>query len=389
MSILVTNEIKPLKKVLLHRPGDELINLTPRTLKHYLFDDIPYLKVAQREHDIFAEKFRENGVEVVYLEDLAAEVIKDRKIRDRFIRQFIQEAEALKYQDELYEYLNGIEDEKELILKTMSGVNIRDIRKKGISKMITTPMPNLYFTRDSFACVGRGVSLNKMLSVVRQRETIYGEYIFKYHKDYRNTEILYDRHSKHHIEGGDITNLSESVLAIGISERTERKGIDDLARNIFNSKKNQQITKILIFKIPDKRAFMHLDTVFTQVDYDKFVVHPEIIGPLEVYLVEKGKRTIKINKPLKDVLEEALGIENITMIKCGGDDIIASQREQWNDGSNTLCIAPGLCIVYERNEVTNRELERNGVRIITMPSSELSRGRGGPRCMSMPLERER
>lgn len=404
--INVKSEIKPLKKVLLHRPGRELLNLTPDTLQELLFDDIPFLKVAQEEHDAFARVLRANDVEVVYLEDLMAEVLDlDPAIREKFLKQFIVEGgiRTNKYQRIIYDYLNQIKDNKTLVLKTMEGINVNELTRNienslvdlvsEESKMVLAPMPNLYFTRDPFASIGHGISLNRMYSVTRNRETIYAEYIFNYHPDYKGiVEKWYDRYDSFHIEGGDILNLTEDTLAIGISQRTEPDAIDSLAKNIFNNPKST-IKKILAFNIPNSRAFMHLDTVFTQIDVDKFTVHPGILGPLEVYEITAGDdveevKVHKIEDTLDHILEDALGIEKVTLIKCGGEDRIAAEREQWNDGSNTLCIAPGVIVVYERNDVTNALLEKHGLKVLTIPSAELSRGRGGPRCMSMPLWRE-
>ena len=404
--INVKSEIKPLKKVLLHRPGRELLNLTPDTLQELLFDDIPFLKVAQEEHDAFARLLRANDVEVVYLEDLMAEVLDlDPAIRKKFLKQFIVEGgiRTNKYQRIIYDYLDQIKDNKTLVLKTMEGINVNELKRNienslvdlvsEESKMVLAPMPNLYFTRDPFASIGHGIALNRMYSVTRNRETIYAEYIFNYHPDYKGiVEKWYDRYDDFHIEGGDILNLTEDTLAIGISQRTEPDAIDSLAKNIFNNPKST-IKKILAFNIPNSRAFMHLDTVFTQIDVDKFTVHPGILGPLEVYEITVGDsveevKVHKIEDTLEHILEDVLGIENVTLIKCGGEDRIAAEREQWNDGSNTLCIAPGVIIVYERNDVTNALLEKHGLKVLTIPSAELSRGRGGPRCMSMPLWRE-
>lgn len=409
--INVTSEIKPLKKVLLHRPGNELLNLTPDTLEELLFDDIPYLPVAQREHDEFARVLKENGVEVVYLEKLMAEVLAlSKDIREEFLNQFIFEAgiRTPKYRDLVFQYLNSFKDEYELVLKTMEGIQIyeinRDQRKdeKSLVDLVTeetdflaAPMPNLYFTRDNFASIGRGISLNKMYSATRNRETIYAEYIFKYHPDYKDkVDKYYDRCLPYHIEGGDILNLNDHILAVGISQRTTAEAIDQLAKNLFKDEKCK-IDTVLAFNIPNSRAFMHLDTVFTQVDRNKFTYHPGIVDTLQVFEITEGSiadsdedlNVVEINDTLENILSSYLKIP-VTLIPCAGGDKVASEREQWNDGSNTLCIAPGVVVVYDRNVITNEVLRENGLKVIEIPGAEISRGRGGPRCMSMPLVRE-
>ena len=408
--INVTSEIAPLKKVLLHRPGKELLNLTPDTLGRLLFDDIPFLPVAIKEHEEFAQILKDNGVEVVYLEDLMAEVLDlSDEIRDKFIKQFVYEAgiRAPKYKKLAIKYLKNIKDNKELVLKTMEGIQISDISKEEREidrsltdlideedKFIADPMPNLYFTRDPFASIGNGISLNKMYSVTRNRETIYAEYIFNYHPEYKEQVTkYYDRYNPYHIEGGDILNINNHVLAVGISQRTEPEAIDELAKNLFKNPECE-IDTVLAFNIPNSRAFMHLDTVFTQIDYDKFTYHPGIMDTLQVFEITEGDdpdsfedlTVTEINDSLENILRKYVG-RDITLIPCAGGDKIGAEREQWNDGSNTLCIAPGVVIVYDRNNITNELLRDNGIKVLEMHSAELSRGRGGPRCMSMPLVR--
>lgn len=405
--INVKSEIGRLKRVLLHRPGKELLNLTPETLERLLFDDIPFLEAAQQEHDAFAETLKNNGVEVLYLEDIMAEVLDlSDNIKDEFVKQWIKEAGICTglYKKKIYDYMMQYKDDsKALVLKSMEGIVLKELNynkndslvdiMSDPSKLVVDPMPNLYFTRDPFACIGEGVSLNRMYSVTRNRETIYGEYIFKYHPAFKNkVEKYYDRYNAFHIEGGDILNINEKVLAVGISQRTEPDALEMLAKNIF-SNENSTIETILGFDIPRSRAFMHLDTVFTQIDYDKFTIHPGILGPLRVYKIIKGnsRGEIKVevlNSDLEKILEKSLGIDKVELIKCGGDDMIAAEREQWNDGSNTLCIAPGKIVTYQRNTKTNELLKQHGLNVLEIPSAELSRGRGGPRCMSMPLDRE-
>lgn len=406
--IHVTSEINPLKEVLVHRPGKELLNLTPDTLGRLLFDDIPYLKEAQAEHDEFVQILRDNDIKVFYLEDLMAETLElNPQLKPSFIRQFIYEAgvRTPMYKDLMFEYLNSYTDMKELVLKTMEGILVSELprTKKDIEnslvdlvseegEFLAEPIPNLYFTRDPFASIGDGVSLNKMYSVTRNRETIYAEYIFNYHPKYMDKVTkYYDRTNPFSIEGGDILNLNEHVLAVGISQRTSAEAIDMLAKNLFRDK-NAKIDTVLAFKIPECRAFMHLDTVFTQIDYDKFTYHPGIMNTLEVFEITKGdnEEEVKVRKrkgSLEKILEEYLH-KDITLIPCAGGDKIASEREQWNDGTNTLCIAPGVVVVYNRNNITNEILREHGIKVYEMQSAELSRGRGGPRCMSMPLIRE-
>ena len=405
MAIQVKSEIGRLKKVMLHRPGKELEHLVPGDLERLLFDDIPYLKAAQNEHDLFAGILREQGVEVAYLEDLTAEVLKNNaELKEQFIVQFIEEGEVndTRVKENLASFLMEIPDEKELVMKVMSGVRDEElkIRTKGPlasllnteSQFLLDPIPNLYFTRDPFASIGNGVSLNCMYSRTRRRETIFGEYILKYHTEFAGqTPFYYDRKQPYSIEGGDILNISNKILAVGISQRTTPEAIELLAQSIFADENSEKDT-ILALDIPAMRAYMHLDTVFTQVDYDKFTIHPGILRTLRVFEVKKGEKTgeLKVTEKaqtLKNILKESLEVDNVTLIHCGGKDMIVSEREQWNDGSNTLCIEPGKVVVYDRNYVTNQILRDNGIEVLEMSSSELSRGRGGPRCMSMPLIR--
>ena len=399
----VKSEIKPLKKVLLHRPGKELLNLTPNTLEELLFDDIPFLKVAQEEHDAFAQALRDNGVEVFYLEDLMAEVLEaNPELREQFLKQWIEEAgiRTDRYQKIIFDYMQeNYPDAKDFVLKTMEGINLTELHTdksnslvdlvSESSKMVVAPMPNLYFTRDPFAMIGNGVSINRMYSETRNRETIYGEYIFKYHPDFKDVPQYYSRYNTFHIEGGDILNINDKVLAIGISQRTEPDAIDAIAKNIFEDE-TSPVETILAFNIPNNRAMMHLDTVFTQIDVDKFTIHPGIMGPLTVFEITAEGDGIKVKEmsgKLEDILEKYVG-NPVELIPCGGGDRIAAEREQWNDGSNTLCVRPGTVVVYQRNNVTNDVLYKQGINCLEMPSAELSRGRGGPRCLSLPAWRE-
>ena len=408
----VPSEIGNLKKVMLHRPGDELLNLPPDELERLLFDDVPFLPVAQEEHDTFAQTLRDQGVEVLYLEKLMAEALDAApQARDEFLDQWIEEAGISgKHAPAIIrEYIDSFKDNYEMVLHTMAGVTKQEVQLpvkssetlRSIvgtdgdteSDLLVDPMPNLYFTRDPFAVVGNGVNLNRMYSVTRNRETLYGKYIFKYHPDYKDSPLWYRRNSAYHTEGGDVLNLNSHAIAVGISQRTEAAAIDVMANHMFWSHgENCPIDEIYAFNIPVSRAFMHLDTVFTQIDVDKFTIHPAIMGTLQVFKMTPGahENEVKIeemNDTLEHTLAKILGLDQVTLIPCGGGDPIAAAREQWNDGSNTLCVRPGTICVYQRNNVTNDVLYKNGINCLVMPSAELSRGRGGPRCMSMPLIR--
>ena len=398
-----TSEIGRLKKVLLHRPGKELENLMPEYLERLLFDDIPYLKEAQREHDAFADCLRGQGVEVVYLTDLVAESLTGPEVRQELIRQYLAEANVAdaRTRESLEAYFDALPD-KEMVSAMMAGVRKSQLRT-GQARLgdyvsapeddypfAVDPLPNLYFTRDPFATIGTGVSIHRMHTVTRNRETLFGKFIFEHHPVYRHAPRWYDRGETSSLEGGDILVLSPQVLAVGISQRTEEDSIDALAETVLTQSKT--FRKLLAFNIPKSRSFMHLDTVFTMVDRDKFTVHPNILSSITVFVMEldeNGKMQIRQEDGrLEDILKEHLELDKVTLIPCGQGSEIDAAREQWSDGSNTLAIAPGEVVVYSRNYVTNRSLEEAGVRIHTIPSADLSRGRGGPRCMSMPLWRE-
>ena len=399
--INVYSEIGKLKTVLLHEPGEELHNLTPKHLDDLLFDDIPWLPLAKKEHQKFAQTFIDAGIKVVYLVDLVVEALEtDEGLKDQFIKQFIKEANinSVTLSEIVYEYLKGFEDTKTMVLKTIAGIKkneLPDFKIRTLRDIIddkhfaTDPMPNLYFERDPFASIGNGVALNSMYSVTRSRETIYGEYIFRYHPEYKNTKLFYKRDLIKSIEGGDIMVLNKKTLIIGSSQRTTPVAIETLAKNLFY-KEETSFENIIVLSIPKARTFMHLDTIFTQVDINKFTIHQECYNSLKIVEIHKGENKLVVNETkeeLKDVLSKYLGKE-VILIPCGGEDTVSASREQWSDGSNTIAIAPGKVIAYERNDITNNILRSYGVEVFEIPSSELSRGRGGPRCMCMPLERE-
>ena len=401
----ITSEIGVLKKVLLHRPGKEIEHVIPSNMERLLFDDIPFLPKMQKEHDFFATELGKRNVEVVYLESLVKESITSQEVKLKLIDTFLREStDHLRGRYELVnEYLESLPDE-ELVRKLMEGVvknELGDRKEVHLNDFLSTsypfyidPLPNLYFTRDPATIIGDGMNIHKMCTEARKRESLFWEFIIKYHPDYKEQEYShwYKRSYPFAIEGGDILILSEEVVAIGVSERTSAQAIEDMAYNLLGHSSTYK--KVLAVEIPKKRAFMHLDTVFTMVDHDKFTIHPEIEGTngqMNVFILElTNQKELHISKRsnLLDALKEVLKLTELALIPCGGGDEIIAPREQWNDGSNTLAIAPGVVVTYDRNLVTNKLLADYGLEVIEIPSSELSRGRGGPRCMSMPLVRE-
>lgn len=400
-NISVYSEIGKLKSVLLHCPGEEVENIVPDYLRRLLFDEIAYLEQARREHNQFADILRSEGVEVIYLTDLMADVLEDPKVREEFLLEFMEEGKVTTkgLQESIIECLSEYSP-KELIRKCIAGIRkeeLKHIKPKSLGDMVKNPypfyldpIPNMYFQRDPFASIGRGISLNVMANETRNRETIFAKYIFNYHPKYKDVPRWYNREKTHPIEGGDILVLSEKVLAIGISDRSDPIAIERVAKNIFSSE--ESFETVLAFDIPKTRAYMHLDTVFTMVDHDQFTIYPGIEAPLDVYSITKGKNNglnIKYEyEDLSNVLKTHLNLPSVNLIRCGDGDPIAAGREQWSDGSNTLAISPGKVVCYNRNHVTNEALRRSKIEVLEFESYELSRGRGGPRCMSMPLVRE-
>ena len=403
--IHVYSEIGKLKTVMLHRPGKELENLAPDILHRMLIDDIPYLKIAQEEHDAFAHVLRQQGIKVLYLEDLLAESLTDEKVRRAFLDQLLDES-SIKKQDPLHQLLLNYLQElptKEMVKTVIAGIrksaihnstpSLADLAEDPDYPFYLDPMPNVYFTRDQQAAIGSGMTINRMTFRARRRESLFMETILKNHPDFKNATIPVWRDRYHHgrLEGGDELVLNNHVLAVGISQRTSATAITDLAHNLFD---HSSYDTILAIKIPHNHAMMHLDTVFTMINYDKFTVHPFILdkaGKIDIYVLQPDDHNgVKITEKndLVQVLKENLHLSELDLIPTGGGDPIAAPREQWNDGSNTLAIAPGEVVTYDRNYVSNDLLRKHGIIVHEIRSSELSRGRGGPRCMSCPLIRE-
>jgi len=406
----VTSEVGELRTVLLHRPGLEIENLIPDYLENLLFDDIPYLPVMQKEHDYFAETLRQHGVQVLYLEQLLGEALNQEEARQEFVHQVLTESHTTNgtTTEHLKDYLLGQSVEE--LVKTVFGGLRKDQLPLEVKHHLTDyirddypfsldPLPNLYFTRDPAAIIGDGISINRMYWRARRRESMFLQYIVRFHPLFAQVPVWFNREGDYSIEGGDLLVLSHDVVFIGISERTSPEALEVLASRLLglqggeSAEYNVGIRRVVAIEIPKTRSFMHLDTVFTMVDVDKFTVHPDVLGSgreLGIYVLEadgEGGLRITTEASLTTTLKEALHLDEVAMIPCGGGDSIAAAREQWNDGSNTLAISPGVVVTYDRNYASNKALREHGVQVIEVPGSELGRGRGGPRCMSMPLKR--
>jgi len=399
----VTSEIGRLTAVLLHKPGEELNKLTPDYLAKFLFDDIPWLKKMQEEHDEFAKVLRSRGTEVYYIRDLLQKVLEDDAVKKNFLEELLLGSQPYysSMNKALIPYLmeKSPEDIMEITIGGLSTKMLGDVKKcrtlydyvyKDNAPYIDA-VPNLYFMRDPAATIGHGISINSMRTEARRREPNIIKYIYEYHPLFKkeHSPLWYNHTNPYSIEGGDILVLSKNVIAIGVSERTTIFAVEILAKNLFAGM--EELQEILVVQIPAVREFMHLDTVFNMIDRDKFTIFSGIQSRTNVFkLSRKGKEDFKISAEnnLVTALKKSLKLSAVCLIQTGGGDEVTAAREQWNDGTNTLAISPGVVVTYSRNEVSNENLRQNGIEVVEIEGSELVRGRGGPRCMSMPLNRE-
>lgn len=397
---MIHSEISALQSVILHRPGKELENLTPDLLERLLFDDIPYLKVAQDEHDVFAKTLQDNGVEVLYITDLLCDVLEnDLSLRESFLRDFLDRSTIQTdcTEEEVKTYFAQLSTHR-MVTKMIEGVRKCDVMLDKEECLLheekypfcLDPIPNLLFQRDPCTIIGKHIVLHHMNKSTRQRETIFSEYVFRYHarfNKYQDNIIdlqKYDCSS----EGGDVLVISPETILIGVSERTDLDTIKLLTSKLFN--RGSKIKNVYAIKIPKDRSMMHLDTVLTQVDAFSFAVHKHVLDELELMHVTVHEGNV-VCKKLNDSLQNLLSLicqHPVELIYCGGKDVVTADREQWNDATNTLALAEGVVVTYDRNQVTNKLLKTKGITVLEVPSSELSRGRGGPRCMSMPISRK-
>jgi arginine deiminase len=398
VSHYVDTEVGRLRTVLLHRPGAELARLTPRNSGSLLFDAIPWVGRAQEEHDAFAAVLRAHDVEVLYLDTLLTEILALEPARAELTEAVLTDArlgDALRRRvAEHLSYLDPVGLTGVLIAGLARGeLRVPAGRPAGLvhtlldpHDFVIDPLPNLLFTRDSSMWIRDHAGVASLAMPARQRETTLTHAVYRHHPRFVGTPLVYRPHLEH-VEGGDLLLLAPGVIAIGVGERTTPAGAERLARRVFAAGLAQIV---LAVPVAQERATMHLDTVCTMVDVDAVVMYPNLADSLVAYPIVPGgdgEPQVSGPEPFLRAAAAAIGRDQLRVIDTGLDPVTA-EREQWDDGNNTLAIAPRRCVGYERNVETNAQLERAGIEVIRVPGSELSSGRGGPRCLSCPLVRD-
>jgi len=393
----VDSEVGALRTVLLHRPGAELQRLTPRNNDQLLFDGVPWVARAQEEHDAFADILRGRGVEVLLLADVLTEALAVDAARALGIAAAV-DARRLGggLADALSTHLLGASP-AELATVLMAGMTFDELpvaeRTAGVSLVrrmhhgsdfVVDPLPNLLFTRDSSFWVGDRVAITSLALPARHRETSLTDLIYAHHPRFAGTARAYG-HASAPLEGGDVLLLAPGVLAIGVGERTTPAGAESFARSAFA---DGLAHTVLAVPIAQQRASMHLDTVCTMVDRDAVVMYPAIQNTLSAFTIRADGDHVPVDgpAPFVEAAAAAMGIDRLRVIDTGLDPVTA-EREQWDDGNNTLAVAPGVVVAYERNVETNARLAVAGIEVLAITGSELGSGRGGPRCMSCPVSR--
>lgn len=405
MTFHVDSEVGELKQAIVHRPGIELARLTPNNVDELLFDDVMWAERAREEHDGFVAQLEARGVVVHRFAELLAQALDQPGARE-----FLQDrlTTATRFGPALDKPLDDLvasTDAHLLADLLVGGVLKADVsdqlREPSLfmeylrdDDFLMPPLPNHLFQRDNAAWVYDGLSINPMAKPARTRETINSRVIYNFHPMFRGANIpfLYGNDSLAHapatIEGGDITVIGNRAVMIGMGERTTPQGVETLARALFA---HGSVDTVIAVELPRERAFMHLDTAMTMIDRDAFSVYPYIPDELRSFTLrakgETGNFALEENKELFPVVAEVLGLDRIRVLRTPIDKM-GAQREQWDDGNNFLAVSPGVILGYERNTTTNRYLTDEGIEIIPVVGSELGRGRGGPRCMTCPIERE-
>lgn len=391
------SEVGRLRVVILHRPGPELQRLTPRNNDTLLFDGLPWVARAQQEHDAFADLLRSRGVEVLLLGDLLTEALaKSGAARMHGISAAVDSRRlGVPLAQELSAYLRTL-DAPSLARILMAGMTFDELpfgenelslvrRMHHGGDFVIDPLPNLLFTRDSSFWIGPRVAITSLSMHARVRETSLTDLIYAHHPRFLGVRRAYESRSAP-IEGGDVLLLAPGVVAVGVGERTTPAGAEALARSLFD---DDLAHTVLAVPIAQERAQMHLDTVCTMVDTDAVVMYPNIQDSLTAFTIRRESGGVSIGKaaPFVDAAADAMGIGKLRVIDTGLDPVTA-EREQWDDGNNTLALAPGVVVAYERNTETNARLADSGIEVLPISASELGTGRGGPRCMSCPAGRD-
>ncbi|MCA0144993.1 arginine deiminase [Blastococcus sp. LR1] len=397
-----TSEVGRLRTVLLHRPGQELRRLTPRNNDQLLFDGVPWVARAQEEHDAFAQALTDRGVEVLHVATLLAEVLEFPAARAELIGAAVDDPRlGATLQRDATRHLAWLSPE-DLASALIGGLAHDELRGHGLayqlmdrSDFVVPPLPNLLFTRDSSVWIGDEVAVTSLAMPARHRESTITAAIYTHHPRFSGADQLYGAELEH-LEGGDVLLLAEGVVAVGVGERTTPGGAERLARRLFA---RGLAHTVLVVPIAQERATMHLDTIATMVDVDAMVMYPAVADSLVAWTVralpdspahpaDADATDLAVTGPEPFVLAaaEAMGIDQLRVIDTGLDPVTA-EREQWDDGNNTLALAPRLTVAYERNTVTNAALEAAGIEVVRIAGSELGSGRGGPRCMSCPVSR--